>query len=422
MKILLVVFFLAVYSFAKPLVVYTGVYSVGGDKSLGDVGTFVSSAFATLNQLQANGALPFELLVETDAEETKHLASDPISMAILLTRNDFQIEQYKILGVEKTIQNLGFSVLFYQSRKTEAGTVNAILASIPLNSYMTNEKDLSKVDYRNRDENRRIMTDKIADELLRKRLAQRVKKISIDEIKVNVDCDSADCYVRNFKRSGLELGQSIVIDSDEGDIEAFVTGENGLLEFDDDAMKQKVKANGGTTAVASNLKGYSDETWQVVKVDINSKKAGDLFGKEPVRSQIAQWYSDFLSGSGKAVLPPISGSQWVQNSMGYTEMILANADGDMEKFVMAPARYKVSLGFNGIGSGPIKKNKIEELWAYKLRLSKKVNNQKEKEEDFTTTKNITVDKNGDATRELQDVDVFRDLLHVSIKKFAEQGE
>lgn len=74
-------------------------------------------------------------------------------------------------------------------------------------------------------------------------------------------------------------------------------------------------------------------------MEITSKKAAKLFQNEPTQAQIAQWYSDFLSESGKAVLPPISGLQWTQNSMEYTEMILASADGDMEKFVIAPARY-----------------------------------------------------------------------------------
>ena len=103
--------------------------------------------------------------------------------------------------------------------------------------------------------------------------------------------------------------------------------------------------------------------------------------------------------------------------MGYTEMILASADGDLEKFVMAPARYKVTLGFSGVANGVVKKNTIEEIWAYKIWLTNKTNNQKAKEEEFTTSKKVTVQ-----SQEHREIDVFRDLLHVSVKKMAEKGE
>jgi hypothetical protein len=103
--------------------------------------------------------------------------------------------------------------------------------------------------------------------------------------------------------------------------------------------------------------------------------------------------------------------------MGYTEMILARDDGEMSTFVMAPARHKVKLGFSGVASGAIKKNKVEELWAYKIWLTNKVGNQKEVEEEYTTSKKVVVE-----TQEHREVDVFRDLLHVSTKKLAEKGE
>lgn len=404
----------ATISFAKPLVVYTGVYSVSEDKSLGNIKMFAPMFFEIFSKWQASNTLPFDLIMETDAEETKHLAADPISMAILVTRDDLQIEHFKRLEITKTTQNLGFSVLFYQSRKTENGTVNTILAALPLNSYMSNEKPLSTSE---KDPDRAVMTKKIADELIRNRFAQRVKKLGIDEIEIAAECAENSCYVSNFKKKGLEIGQSVTLNTENGDFEAYIVDAKGTLEFDEGGAVELISSAGGAKGKASNLKGYSEETWQVVNVEITSKKAAQLFQNEPTQAQIAQWYSDFLSETGKAVLPPISGLKWTQNSMGYTEMILASADGDMEKFVMAPARYRVTLGFSGVANGVVKKNTIEEIWAYKVWLTHKTNNQKAKEEEFTTSKKVTVQ-----SQEHREIDVFRDLLHVSVKRLTEKGE
>lgn len=413
-KFLVPLLLLVTISFAKPLVVYTGVYSVSEDKSLGNIKMFAPMFFEIFSKWQASNALPFDLILETDAEETKHLAADPISMAILVTRDDLQIEHFKRLGVTKTTQNLGFSVLFYQSRKTENGTVNTILAALPLNSYMSNEKPLSTSE---KDPDRAVMTKKIADELIRNRFAKRVRKLGIDEIEIATECSEGECRVKDFKKKGLEIGQSVTLNTEQGDFEAYIVDAKGTLEFEENGAKELISSVGVGKGKASNLKGYSEETWQVVNVEITSKKAAKLFQNEPTQAQIAQWYSDFLSETGKAVLPPISGLKWTQNSMGYTEMILASADGDMEKFVMAPARYKVTLGFSGVANGVVKKNTIEEIWAYKIWLTNKTNNQKAKEEEFTTSKKVTIQ-----SQEHREIDVFRDLLHVSVKKLAGKGE
>lgn len=413
-KFLVPLLLLVTISFAKPLVVYTGVYSVSEDKSLGNIKMFAPMFFEIFSKWQASNALPFDLILETDAEETKHLAADPISMAILVTRDDLQIEHFKRLGVTKTTQNLGFSVLFYQSRKTENGTVNTILAALPLNSYMSNEKPLSTSE---KDPDRAVMTKKIADELIRNRFAKRVRKLGIDEIEIATECSEGECRVKDFKKRGLEIGQSVTLNTEQGDFEAYIVDAKGTLEFEENGAKELISSVGVGKGKASNLKGYSEETWQVVNVEITSKKAAKLFQNEPTQAQIAQWYSDFLSETGKAVLPPISGLKWTQNSMGYTEMILASADGDMEKFVMAPARYKVTLGFSGVANGIVKKNTIEEIWAYKIWLTNKTNNQKAKEEEFTTSKKVTIQ-----SQEHREIDVFRDLLHVSVKKLAGKGE
>lgn len=414
MKYLFFSLFLAVAAFAKPLVVYTGVYSVSADKTLGDIKMFAPMFFDIFSSWQNANDLPFDLLMETDAEETKHLAADPISMAILVTRDDLQIEHFKKIKVTKTTVNLGISVLFYQTRITDKGAVNTILASIPLNSYMSNEKPLALNDNESK---RSLMMEKIARELIQNRFKKRIRSISIDEIKVKVNCEESGCFVKKFKKDGLEVGQSVSLPYDNGRVDAFILSEDGALEIDDANALASFKQMSSFDGIASNLKGYSDETWQVVKVDITSKKAAELFKKEPIQAQIAQWYSDFLSGTGKAVLPPISGVKWTANSMGYTEMILARDDGEMSTFVMAPARHKVKLGFSGVASGAIKKNKVEELWAYKIWLTNKVGNQKEVEEEYTTSKKVVVE-----TQEHREVDVFRDLLHVSTKKLAEKGE
>lgn len=414
MKFLFPLLLFAAISFAKPLVVYTGVYSVSEDKSLGNIKLFAPMFFEIFSKWQASNALPFDLVLETDAEETKHLAADPISMAILVTRDDLQIEHFKRLKVTKTTQNLGFSVLFYQSRKTDNGTVNTILAALPLNSYMSNEKPLSTSE---KDPDRAVMTKKIADELIRNRFAKRVRKLGIDEIEIAAEYSEGECRVKDFKKKGLEIGQSVTLNTEQGDFDAYIVDAKGSLEFEENGAKELISSVGVAKGKASNLKGYSEETWQVVNVEITSKKAAQLFQNEPTQAQIAQWYSDFLSETGKAVLPPISGLKWTQNSMGYTEMILASDDGDMEKFVMAPARYRVTLGFSGVANGVVKKNTIEEIWAYKIWLTNKTNNQKAKEEEFTTSKKVTVQ-----SQEHREIDVFRDLLHVSVKKLATKGE
>lgn len=415
MRYLFFLFFLSVVAFAKPQVVWTGVASVkGGDRPLGDPRHYEKMFFKAIQGMQ--NELPFDLVTETDAEATKHDAGDPISMVILLTRDDLQVEHFNKIGVTKTVANLGFSVLFYQTRKVEDGSVrNTILASIPLNSYMTNEKELTRV---NVDAERPVMMDKIARELISKRFKERVGKIRIDEFSVDVACDESGCFVENSRRNGLEVGQCVSLKRKNGESveDAFVKNKRGYLELAD-GVYDVLRAEGGAKGTTTNLMGYSENTWQVTKVNITSKKAASLFQKEPIASQLAQWYSDYLSGYGKSVLPPVSGAEWTTNSMGRIEMVLAMEDGELLNFEMAPAKNNVVLGFSGVASGAIQKNKVEELWAYKVWLTRKVNSRPEIEEEFTTSKKITV-----ATQEVHEVDVFRDLLHVSTKKFAEKGE
>ena len=224
MKFLLPLLLFAAISFAKPLVIYTGVYSVSEDKSLGNIELFAPMFFEIFSKWQESNSLPFDLILETDAEETKHLAADPLSMAILVTRDDLQIEHFKRLGVTKTTQNLGFSVLFYQSRKTENGTVNTILAALPLNSYMSNEKPLSTSE---KDPDRAVMTKKIADELIRNRFAKRVRKLGIDEIEIEAECSEGECRVKDFKKKGLEIGQIVTLNTEQGDFEAYIVDAKG---------------------------------------------------------------------------------------------------------------------------------------------------------------------------------------------------
>ena len=197
--------------------------------------------FEIFSKWQASNALPFDLILETDAEETKHLAADPISMAILVTRDDLQIEHFKRLGVTKTTQNLGFSVLFYQSRKTENGTVNTILAALPLNSYMSNEKPLSTSE---KDPDRAVMTKKIADELIRNRFAKRVRKLGIDEIEIATECSEGECRVKDFKKKGLEIGQSVTLNTEQGDFEAYIVDAKGTLEFEENGAKELISSVG----------------------------------------------------------------------------------------------------------------------------------------------------------------------------------
>ncbi|MCF0223219.1 MAG: hypothetical protein HUK20_03035 [Fibrobacter sp.] len=418
-KIFLLMLCICSISFSRPTVVYTGVYTLSNEKTkaeekknLVDLDVLVPMFYKVFATWQNDGnTLPFDLILETDAEETKHIAADPISMAILVTRDDIQIERFNTIGVTKTTLNLGLSVLFYQTRKTEKGTLNVVLASVPLNSYMsdetrdgTGENDL------------KTMMKKLAKELLQNRFKNRVKKIGIDEINVTIACNDKDCYIDDFKKLGLEVGQSVTVNIGSTNEEFFIKENDGSLEDAGNGMMMALRGMGKSKGYASNIRGYSDNTWQVISTEITSKKAAKLFSNEPTCEQIAQWYSDFLSGVGKAVLPPLTGVEWSTNSMGYTEMVLAKEDGELESFAMAPARNKVALGFTGVASKVIEKNKINEIWAFKIWLSTKVNNGKEKEEEFTTSKKTVV-----GTQDFREVDVFRDLLQVSTKKLVEKG-
>lgn len=399
--------------FARPTVIYTGVYSVSSEKKLGNTRELAPVFFQILAKWQDAGKLPFDLILETDAEETKHLAADPISMAFLVTRDDFEVEHFKKIGVTKTTANFGITALFYQSRLSDKGSVNTILASIPLNSYMTNEKPLTN---ENIEAERPKMTRKIVADLIQNKFFKRVQRIGIEEIKVNVFCSGEGCFVENYGKSGLEVGQSVSVKLSGVGEDLFVKASDGSLEMSPETYATLKKAQ-NVEGFASNLKGYSEETWQVVNVKITSKKAAEIFKREPIQSQMAQWYSDFLSETGKAVLPPISGLEWTQNSMGYTEMILAKADGEMESFAMAPAKYRLILGISGVASGVVEQNNVNQIWAYKLWLTRQVNKRKEEEAEYTTSKKVVVQ-----TQEHRDVDVFRDLLHVSTKTFAQKGK
>ena len=403
----------------KPVIVFTGVYSAyDGARASAETPRgerLRTEVFATFKRWAADGTLPFSLAFETDAEAFKRLASDPVSMALVLTRDDVQSEVYKTGccgDFRKSLVNAGLTAVFYQTRTDGGNRTHTVIGAIPLNGYISHVSQVGRSGKVNEEEEF-VST---VEGLIEGHLRDRMLRLGLEEkTLVARKAGNGRWSLVDARPAGIEVGQRVRLYR-EGKLVATAGMTTRDGDLSEDTSLSRVAGNALDAKVA-NLRGYSEETYQVVSSNLESKKAAKLFDGSHLDAQMAQWLSDFLSEQGKAVLPPLAGSGWVANSSGQTEMVLSRLDGGRETFLVPPARHPLAIGLTGLASGVVDSNAVNSVWAYKVWIKVADGARAGKESQFTSSKTTI---NG--LQSFEEKDVFRDLVNAGMKDLSKQGD
>lgn len=380
----------------------------------------------TLRLLNEENKLPFKILFETDSEEIKSkINDDKYSLAVVITRDDVATEKFesddKSIVINKLLINVGMVVILYQTvdELNEVGKKkNSIVFSFPLVGYsmnLTGEKTMSQEEiYKN-------FVD-VATKTFEEELVEKLQKISLGKITGTIKSilDDGKAKINIGSLDGLIKGQkvNILISYDKtiskGKVEDLTKNE-GIISFDDKNFIPKETM----IIEASNIKGLSDDTYQVVEFKVSSEKCKKVFDNN-IGSQASQWFSDFLSArGGKVVLPSKVGNNWVETSNENSFAVFIK-DGQEHLFEVAKPKYQVKLDLTGLSSQMIEEesNSINQNWIFKLWLNVEIPEKKfSKEFDMLSTKSLIV-----GTQTFKEKSEVIDLLHQLTAKVAKDIE
>lgn len=351
---------------------YGGVYTAGKDDHypvyLKNKAKFNKVVKDTLERLSEENKLPFKILFESDIEERKQEIDNTYTLAVVLTRDDVVYEKFStdIATIDKIMVNVGIVILLYQTGEDNFGNKrNTVIFSLPIVGYSINVENGQNNEKIGIDDIGKLFIDntkKLIEEHLAKRLSRlslvkiegKVKSLKKDEITINIG--SIDGLVNEqrvyFYKGNSKVGTGVV--NKLADNEAIVK----ILETKIDNIQDIV-------VKATNIKGLSTETYQVVSFKSSSKKANTLFQERALGSQISQWISDFIADKGgKVVLPTKVGGEWIEKSTETSFMVLLK-DGQEHIFEMLPPKYPLHIDLTGLASKLSEKNNVSELWLYK---------------------------------------------------------
>jgi len=401
---------------------YGGVYTAGSERnypvysrSKARLNVSIKQALERMNEEKK---LPFNLLFETDVEERKTDIDDPYSLAVVITRDDISSEQFSTTAatINKTLVNVGMVVVLYQTVKDRQGNKrNSIVFSVPLVGYSLNLEGNKQLSESELDE----LFVANATTVLRDHLAKRLGKLSVGMINgvvtdikegkatisigatAGLDKDQMVTFVRNGKKIGprkiTELGK-----------------QQAVVSLDESGPMPEV----GEPVYGINIKGLSDETYQVVSFHILSKKAAALFDEKVIGAQISQWFSDFLvDRSGKVVLPSKVGGEWVESATRTSFMKLIK-DGQEHIFEVLPPKYAVSLDVTGVSSKIMEGNNVNEIRLYKAWMKVTIPAKPLTQEyDAHSTKSVI-----SGIQSFQEKAELYDLFHELTGKIAKEGQ
>lgn len=371
---------------------------------------------STLEKISSENEFPFELLMETDAEGRKKDIDNPYTMAVILTRDDVSSESFKtsVAKIHKTVVNVGMIFIIYQTIRDNSGKRNAIIFSVPLVGYSVNL------------EGKEPITESALNELflntakttLQEHLIKRLKGISLEKIEgIVTDIKNGKALINIGSVNGLTDGQNITI----------LTTNKKKVPAVLDLLKKNEAVISARTAgfipeknmkvYGYNMKGMSDETYQIVSFTISSKKAAKLFDQNIIGPQVSQWLSDFISErSGKVVFPAKVGGEWVTSSTEQSFMKLTK-DGEEHIFVIPPAKYPIKLCLTGVSAKIMDKNNVNEIWAYKSWLKVEIPAKNYSQEFSEGTSKSVVS----GIQSFDEKDELFDVIHQLTARVAKEG-
>lgn len=418
-------------SYAEELVGYGGVYTSGKTVTEQTFANFDRNKIKisqkirqTLELLNEENKLPFKILFETDSEEIKQKLLDTYSLAVVITRDDIKTEKFesedKSLVLNKSFINVGMVVILYQTTddsKEIDKKKNSIIFSFPLVGYamnITGSKTMSQ------EEIDKTFVD-VAGKTFEEELVKKLEKISLGKITgtiKNIHDNKAQIDIGSS--NGLVKGQRVKILANEktlgkGKVET-ITNNEAVVSFDDQNFHPKENMKVETI----NIKGLSDDTYQVVDFKISSNKCKKFFDENTIGLQASQWFSDFLSErGGKVVLPSKVGNNWVESSNEQSFAVFMK-DGQEYLFEVAKPKYQVKLDLTGLSDKLLKdeSNNINENWIFKLWLKVEIPEKTfSKEFDIVTTKTLIK-----GTQTFEEKNEVFDLLHQLTAKTAKELE
>jgi hypothetical protein len=428
-RFLLFVFFLSMLWLTDPAqagneggipVGYGGVYTAGPEKNyplyLRSKTKLNLAVQRTLERLADEKKLPFLLLFETDVEERKTDVDDPYSLAVVITRDDVASEKFATSAatIHKTLVNVGLVVILYRTVEEQGSKRNAIVFSIPLVGYSQNLEGAKQLSDAEIDD----LFVKNATTILEQHLAKRLQNVSLEKIngtvagvkdgKATISIGGTDGLVEGqmvtFLRNGKKLESRKIVEL--GKRQAVVLLGNA-------AQGPQV----GEQVYGKNIKGVSDETYQVVTFHILSKKAAALFDEKIIGAQISQWFSDFLvDRAGKVVLPSKIGGEWAETATGVSFMKLVK-EGQEHVFEVPPAKYAVTLDLTGVSSKTAEGNNVNEIRLYKAWLKVTVPSKQVSEEYDTNSSKSVIS----GVQSFQEKAELYDLLHELTAKIAKES-
>ncbi|MBC7474496.1 MAG: hypothetical protein H7263_09410 [Candidatus Sericytochromatia bacterium] len=407
---------------------YGGIYTSGKN---GDINSFqnykrnqkkiVTGFRNTLEKLMSEGKLPFKLTFETDSDAVKLDTNDVYSLALVMTRDDINNETFESpdsgTKINKTYVNVGMVAILYQTvdEPGNKGKKNSIVFSLPVVGYSINVSGKDGMSQEESD----TMFVKVANSTLENVLAERLKKISIDNLSGKIKKIADNKAVIDIgSANGLIMGQTVKFVQSgnlvtRGKVENISLNEATIITA---ANFDKLKE--GTDIEASNIKGTSSETYQVVGFKISSEKCKKWFDENSIGPQASQWFSDYLSErGGKVVLPSKIGNTWVEASNEQSFAVFIK-DGQEHLFEVAKPKYRVILDLTGLSDKKIEEesNNINENWIFKLWMNVEIPEKKySKEFDTISTKSIIV-----GTQSFEEKTEVFDLLHQLTAKSAKE--
>lgn len=351
---------------------YGGVYTAGKESNypvyLRNKSKFNKIVRNTLESLSMEKQLPFNIIFESDMEERKQEIDNSYTLAVVLTRDDVVYEKFstKVTNINKVMVNVGMVILLYQTGEDISGNKrNTVIFSLPIVGYSINiENDDSNIDIDKLfiDNTQKIIKDHLAKRLSNLYLSKiegKVKSLGEDEVIISIG--SVDGLINEqrvyFYKWDSKVGVGIVKKlADNEAIVKIIEAKIGNIQGEDIVVR------------ATNIKGLSTETYQVVSFKSSSKKANTLFQERSLGSQISQWISDFIADKGgKVVLPTKVGGEWIEKSTETSFMVLLK-DGQEYIFEMLPPKYPLHIDLTGLASKLSDKNNVSELWLYKAWL------------------------------------------------------
>lgn len=403
-----------------PVVAYSGIYTysgknpnslinVNGNKA--KIGSYLKESLK-----KRKAELPFELIFETQVDDRKNeINTDYYSLAFLITRDDFSVEKFEMpendIYISRNILNIGITAILYQTLNEEKSKKNVIIFSTPTTGYSLTLKGKEGMSQEEINE----LFFKITKNLTETDLFNKLKSILLEKISgkvVGIVDNKATLNLGSFE--GIIEGQIIDFgNNNKGSIVKVEKNQSELLLDSNSVSNIKI----GQSFKVNNLKGRTEETYQIIDSKISSAKVKNLFDEKNLTEQVNQWLSDFLSSKGGiVVLPPISKNSWFEKSNEKTKALFLKDDQE-EIFEIPAPKYKIETDITGFSSKKLEDpNAVNDNMIFKVWLNIKIP-EKNYEKEFSTDTTKSVLKGVQSFEEK--TQVF-ELLHQLTSKIAKE--